>query len=409
VFIPLSTSWLNKSFIANVRAAEEIKFWHADTKEEQDMMVSPTNSLEIESGESDYESARTNPSANDHTASVQSDSEQQDITQPDSEQQFHTLVSEYGGPSSSASSELEAPGHEIEEATTQSQAPANQPANQPLPAQPDVNQPSTVHSAPVGQQDPAAAAAAAQQAAHDTITAAGVSVRGRGYENIAPIAPRPPNKLQKTKYKELGMVATALTPDALTMNVKYLDPETREGYRLNVSGGLLRDQQGNPYNTGAGHSHMVVMDNSGRIYAGSSSQVKHHSAFLSGNPVAAAGMITVENGEVTGLHNESGHYQMPKDYFQQLHTELKAQGVQIRPGAFASDYPTSKETEKMRKRLAGKKPANVEYSEGTFTQKPVTNLEGTVVGHTQEPVATGTSKPGQVKRLYPSGPKWGWF
>ena len=179
------------------------------------------------------------------------------------------------------------------------------------------------------------------------------------------------------------------------MNVPYLKPEEREGYRVSVSDGLLKDANGQPLNTGD-RSHMVVMDKSGKIYAVPSETLRNHSSFTSGNPVAAAGMIQVENGRITGLHNESGHYQLPLDYFDQLKTELKKSGAQLSPGVLqnGASYSTSKKvTKAAKKRAAGEDPV-VDYSESTKVPNSI---------------AVGTHQPNQRQRLYPTGPKWKWF
>jgi hypothetical protein len=254
-------------------------------------------------------------------------------------------------------------------------------------------------SGPLGEGGSGRSGAATQQgaaaAAHQAITGEGVSMHGAGYQNIAPSTLRQPGKPEKAKYKEVGMVASALVPDAVSMSVPYLSSEQRESYRVSVSDGLLKDPNGQPLNTGDG-SHMVVMDKSGKIYAGSSAEVSHHSSFLSGNPVAAAGMMTVEDGKVTGLYNESGHYQVPQDYFNQLQKELKKNGAQISPSALQAGrkYRTSKQVAKAAKNESpGGKPV-VDYSQSTKESNSI-------------PV--GKHQPGQIQRLYPTGPKWKWF
>jgi hypothetical protein len=239
-------------------------------------------------------------------------------------------------------------------------------------------------------------------AAHQAITATGVLVRGAGrgaaYENVAPKAQTSRNKLRKSppaqKYKEIGMLESALVPDAISMHVPYLGRDQRENYRVSVANGLLKDRQGQPLDTGT-KAHMIVMDKSGRIYAGPSETLRNHSSFLAGNPVAAAGMITLQNGKVTGLYNESGHYQVPQDYFDQLHTELKRKGVKVSPDALqqGKKYSTSKQIARMKKRNAGNAP-EVDFSKST--KEP-------------ESIPVGTHKPGQRQRLYPTGPKWNWF
>lgn len=52
-----------------------------------------------------------------------------------------------------------------------------------------------------------------------------------------------------------------------------------------------------------------VLSPKGVIYAGiHANGVFHHSSFLCGAPVLASGMIRVEKGKVTGVHEKNGHY-----------------------------------------------------------------------------------------------------
>jgi hypothetical protein len=142
----------------------------------------------------------------------------------------------------------------------------------------------------------------------------------------------------------------------------------------------------------------MVMDKAGRMYAGPSSEVVRHSSFLAGNPVAAAGLIQAENGKVTGLFNESGHYQVPQDYFNQLEKELGRNGVKVDPSAAKKDGArlTSSEITKKLKKLHGNQPEVVDHSESA---RDASNA----------PIPVGKHKPGQKQRLYPTGPKWKWF
>ena len=42
--------------------------------------------------------------------------------------------------------------------------------------------------------------------------------------------------------------------------------------------------------------------------------LSHHSSFLAGAPVLAAGMIKVENGRVKAIHEKNGHYQAKTEH-----------------------------------------------------------------------------------------------
>jgi hypothetical protein len=52
--------------------------------------------------------------------------------------------------------------------------------------------------------------------------------------------------------------------------------------------------------------------------ANHSAQEFHHSSFVSGQRVRCAGMLVVENGKVTGLSNNSGHYKPRKEHVRNL-------------------------------------------------------------------------------------------
>jgi hypothetical protein len=236
-------------------------------------------------------------------------------------------------------------------------------------------------------------AAEASTAAHDRLVAMGIQQRGTGYENVVPVQARATE--QKARYKEIGMSAAQLVPDAISMRVPYLNAEERAQHKLSVSDGRLMTAAGQPLDTGD-HAHLVVMDKHGDIYAASSEQVVRHSGFLSGNPVAAAGLISAKNGQPEKLINESGHYRVPQDYFDQLTSELTRQGVSVPPDAIdkASVRPSSSALRKHGKALAKGRPDQTVYSESTKEPDSIT---------------TGTHKAGQTQRLYPSGPKWDWL
>ncbi|TQK08249.1 hypothetical protein [Herbaspirillum sp. SJZ107] len=89
-------------------------------------------------------------------------------------------------------------------------------------------------------------------------------------------------------------------------------------------GNVLLDTEAGPQN-----SFIFVMSGAGEIYSASKSVVQHHSAFLAGGPVAAAGWWKIVKGRVIYISNSSGHYQPPLDYTQQVLKELKRRNVNI--------------------------------------------------------------------------------
>jgi hypothetical protein len=84
------------------------------------------------------------------------------------------------------------------------------------------------------------------------------------------------------------------------------------------------------YSKGASNA-IFVMDEQGNIYA---SKVHapgefHHSSFLAGEPVAAAGEIRVTNGALEFISDRSGHYQPPPIHLEQAIDVLKDKGVNV--------------------------------------------------------------------------------
>ncbi len=117
--------------------------------------------------------------------------------------------------------------------------------------------------------------------------------------------------------------------------VQYLDEVARSAYELTVKDGLLYDASGKLFDTTASATArgqgkaIFVMDENGRIFASTYQKVGqfHHSSFLAGKPVAAAGEIIVKNGKVIALNNQSGHYRPTAEVVMQFLKELQRRGV----------------------------------------------------------------------------------
>lgn len=105
--------------------------------------------------------------------------------------------------------------------------------------------------------------------------------------------------------------------------VRYLDEIEREDYKLHVDDdGLMRTSSGRLFDTThagslyqpQGGRAIFVMDQHGDIFA-SKHQIEghfHHSSFLGGEPVGAAGELGVKDGKVQLISNNSGHYRPTK-------------------------------------------------------------------------------------------------
>lgn len=117
--------------------------------------------------------------------------------------------------------------------------------------------------------------------------------------------------------------------------VRYLDEAQRQEYKMHVDDdGLLRTDDGRLFDTTNGYGHdgrgIFVMDKHGDIFASKFPIVGHfhHSSFLGGEPVGAAGELGVKDGKVQLISNISGHYQPTKtstyDFIKHLYNDKGA-------------------------------------------------------------------------------------
>lgn len=123
--------------------------------------------------------------------------------------------------------------------------------------------------------------------------------------------------------------------------VHYLDEIERQDYKLTVGeDGLLRDADGDLFDTRdasslhhpEGGRAIFVMDRNGDLYASSYQEkgIFHHSSFLGGEPVAAAGELGVKDGKVHLISNQSGHYKPPEESVGQFMRHLfKREGAEL--------------------------------------------------------------------------------
>ncbi len=118
--------------------------------------------------------------------------------------------------------------------------------------------------------------------------------------------------------------------------VKYLDPNEREMVRLTIRDGLFYTASGNLADTIV--HQMYVVDPSGDIFSFVESNLKsqmghqgrlHHSSFLAGGDVLAAGQIGFENGRLVFIDNGSGHYLPEAGSLTELLRWLSGKGVDI--------------------------------------------------------------------------------
>lgn len=132
--------------------------------------------------------------------------------------------------------------------------------------------------------------------------------------------------------------------------VRYLTPEQREKYKIKaVKQGektIYVDNNNNPVDSkdatqtqsstgGMSGIFIFVMNEDGELHVADEGKESkdnekfHHSSFLGGKPVAAAGEIQFSSGTVTRISNASGHYQPDLSYMYQALLELRSQGMSL--------------------------------------------------------------------------------
>jgi hypothetical protein len=158
----------------------------------------------------------------------------------------------------------------------------------------------------------------------------------------------------KSKYKNLK----ALRPEYhgetrgqghFRANTKYLKEAGREQFELKIEGGKIK-QRGAALETGSMQSWsahnplvyieeqgrwatttgaaMYVLDPDGTFYAtGQTLGRVQHSSLIAGGPVASAGHMKIEDGTLTYLDNNSGHYRAGPEHLWQALEELASQGI----------------------------------------------------------------------------------
>lgn len=139
------------------------------------------------------------------------------------------------------------------------------------------------------------------------------------------------------KYKTVGMLVSGGFNKDINDHVNgagthYMLSRDRSPYLIQVKAGLLVQNTGvglHPFDTtsSSNDTFIFVMTGDGAIYSGDKQLVQHHSSFLAGREVAAAGSWVVRSGRPGLITNMSGHYQTPVDYAEQILKELKSRGV----------------------------------------------------------------------------------
>jgi hypothetical protein len=113
-------------------------------------------------------------------------------------------------------------------------------------------------------------------------------------------------------------------------------PEARAQYAI-TPGPVWKQADGKTFDTGGMVSKaggpgfaIFVMDGDGRVYAGQHRVgLFHHSSFLGGAEVAAAGELKVENGKLKEVTAKSGHYEPTPKHTRQLLAVLHEHNVPL--------------------------------------------------------------------------------
>jgi len=105
--------------------------------------------------------------------------------------------------------------------------------------------------------------------------------------------------------------------DVFQYRVNYLSESERMKYRVYVNDkGELVDRDGKVFGSDSlrEHESLYVIGTDGALYVMDSTVVGdfHHSSFLAGGDVVAAGMIEIIRGKIDYIDNSSGHY-MPSN------------------------------------------------------------------------------------------------
>ena len=116
--------------------------------------------------------------------------------------------------------------------------------------------------------------------------------------------------------------------------VKYMTLEEQSKAQLYFKDGKVYDSKGKLFDTenAMDGRAIFVMDEHGNFYASNFRKTAefHHSSFLGGKPVAAAGEMEIFKGEITTISKQSGHYKPSAEFIKQAVSELESRGVDMR-------------------------------------------------------------------------------
>lgn len=123
----------------------------------------------------------------------------------------------------------------------------------------------------------------------------------------------------------------------LNSRVSYLTEIEREDKEIYINNGIILNSAEEPFHTGSLSTSfsgkgwaIYVMATDNKIYAHShETGIFHHSSFLSGGRVKAAGEIAVDQGRLVGISPKSGHYQPDAAMFLNMLTWLHSHNISL--------------------------------------------------------------------------------
>ncbi|POM78965.1 Iq calmodulin-binding motif protein [Phytophthora palmivora] len=125
-----------------------------------------------------------------------------------------------------------------------------------------------------------------------------------------------------------------------TTCVEYCNAEQRKKYEVKFVSddgnvGVQYAVSGRAVHTDERSKWIFVMDLSGRMYLGRKRKGRfHHSSFVSGAPIFAAGKIIIKNGVIIAIEPHSGHFKPRLENLLALCSMLAKHGVDIDDIAF---------------------------------------------------------------------------
>lgn len=105
-----------------------------------------------------------------------------------------------------------------------------------------------------------------------------------------------------------------------------VDPATGQFYTFDTSEGYV-SQKGAWISTSGLSQPQLIGTVQAALNAGEQVSFVHHSTALAGSPVAGAGHLTVTQGKITEITDESGHYKPEGEYLWQTVSWLSEQGM----------------------------------------------------------------------------------